>query len=272
MNRRGFLAASAGGGALITGFDHSANPGSSPTPTLTAKSPARQRPEQGSYRGIRPVSGPAPRALPQVPVAVDDEGYLHGRWPPDTTGDSTAMTLGGVRYTAAWFQYCGYRDHPGFRPDADQDTYFRSVNSPVYDWQASAYESGERLHVSDFADYETWTNGVGTPGIGKPAVTTWRSQGLDGPPFRVHVLRSPKVSTIREAGDEWMDVSTTADGFIAWAAQCTHRCCTPVFKQFEKGADLNLPESYDSDLVYCPCHASQFDQFDIVESSFTPDT
>jgi hypothetical protein len=32
--------------------------------------------------------------------------------------------------------------------------------------------------VSDFENFEAWSNGIGEDGIGKPAMATWRSQDL----------------------------------------------------------------------------------------------
>lgn len=212
------------------------------------------------YRGMRNVTGPAPRALPQVPVAVDEEGFLRGIWPAATTDGVPVATLGGVRYSADWFRYCGFADRPAFTGDAERDTYLRAAPYPPYEWQATAYDPGERLHVSDFSDYESWENGVGTPGLGKPAMATWRSREAHTP-FRVQVLRSARVPALRE-GDAWLRASTDRE-FIACAAHCTYGCAATAFKAY------GVSEKFDAgDLIYCPDHQSLFDPFDVVAGSF----
>lgn len=192
-----------------------------------------------------------------MPITVDEEGYLHGVWPMGQTDGVPTETIEGVQYSPAW--YCGLADHPGLVPDATVETYLRSSSDTPYEWQAETHEPGERLHVSDFADYETWGNGIGSCGLGKPAMATWRSHGPE--PFPVQVVRSARVSRLAEE-DDWLDASTT-DGFVAWSASCPKQCAVTTFEGHVES------EQFDAgDLVYCPKHQSPFDPFDIVSSSF----
>ena len=122
------------------------------------------------YYGIENTDGPAPRGLPQIPVEVDDEGYLKGIWPEVKTQtvdnkevQVAEMQLGGTTYSSEWFQYCGIQTYPGVRPDADQSNFFRSASSSGYEWQSDV-EAGAKLSVSDFDDYETWGNDIGKSG------------------------------------------------------------------------------------------------------------
>lgn len=252
--RRRFLKGMVGGGATVS-LTTTAVVG---VETITAK-----RGGGGGlteYRGIRNVTGPAPRALPQVPVTVDENGYLRGHW-PDASSDVPSTTLGGETYSADWFRYCGFENHDGFRPESTQTGYLRAVAEPPYRWQADDFDGGERLRASDFEDYEDWENGIGTDGLGKPAMAQWRSEGSDES-FPVQVLRSTRVRELREGGDEWLRASTSQD-FIAWAAACTNNCATTAFKGYEES------EVFDAgDLVYCPEHQSLFDPFDVVSARY----
>jgi Rieske Fe-S protein len=190
------------------------------------------------YVGIENTDGPAPRGMPIVPITIDDEGYLQGVWPEVSeetldNGDTITVAeqeMGEVTYSARWFQYCGVQTAEGVRPDADQDNYLRSMPS-LYEWQRDL-EPNQRLHV----DYEEWANGTGSPGAGKPAQTTWRSQAGEGETVKqlpVQVLRSPRVSNLPEESQygDFLREATESD-FIAWLDKCTHFCCTPGFNSF----------------------------------------
>ncbi|NEU55971.1 ubiquinol-cytochrome c reductase iron-sulfur subunit [Halorussus sp. MSC15.2] len=225
------------------------------------------------YVGIENTDGPAPRGMPLVPLTIDDEGYLKGVWPEvkerelkdGSTVTITEQDIGGVTYTGRWFQYCGVQSAQGLRPDADQDNFLRSKPG-LYEWQAD-HEPGQKLHVDDFADYEEWSNDIGSAGAGKPAQTTWRSQSegeQDVQELPVQVLRSPKVSDLPSKGDapDFLRAATESD-FIAWLDKCTHFCCTPGFNSSKDAAKFDA-----TDAVYCQCHQSVYDPFSPVELSF----
>jgi len=50
----------------------------------------------------------------------------------------------------------------------------------------------------------------------------------------------------------------TEDGFIAFLGKCTHLCCVPNWHKAKP--ELNL--------IFCPCHAGQYDPFDVYEQEF----
>jgi Rieske Fe-S protein len=220
------------------------------------------------YFGIELLDGPAPRGMPQIPVELDDEGYLMGVW-PDTVEEEidgrpvllSEMELGGITYSTEWFQYCGVQTFPGLAPDADQDDYFTYSDSP-YDWQTQDVADGDRVHIDDFADYAEWGNDIGTSGIGKPARVRWRSEDVpSGQALPVLVIRSSVIEELA-AGDEWLEASTR-EGFIAIAFKCTHFCCVPGFKVDAAADRLGV-----GDDVYCQCHKSVFDPFSIQQQQF----
>jgi Rieske Fe-S protein len=222
-----------------------------------------------TFHGIENIAGPAPRGMPQIPVEVDSEGYLKGVW-PDTVEEGIAKTtIGGETYASSWFQYCGVQTYPGVRPNADQDNFFRASSGSPYAWQNETYSAGDQMHVDDFADYEEWGNGIGRPGLGKPAMGTWRSKDLSPQQtMPIQVLRSTKIQDLRQnppegASAEWIRASTTEEGFIAWLDKCTHFCCVPGFKA--SGQSTKFDAEND---VYCPCHQSVYDPFSIVKKSF----
>ena len=222
------------------------------------------------FMAMENTAGPAPRGMPQVPIEIDSEGYLKGIWPEVKTVNQQGrevkvaeMKLGGVDYTSEWFQYCGVQTYPGVTPDADQDNYLRYTGSSKFEWQNEEVEKGAKVNVDDFSDYETWGNGIGTSGLGKPAMTTWRSQ--DVPPsgtMVVQVIRSTEVEKMADKGDEWLQASTE-QGFIANLNKCTHFCCVPSFKGLPGSAVAGA-----TDKIYCQCHQSVYDPFNIVKKSF----
>ncbi|MFC7138085.1 hypothetical protein ACFQRB_19660 [Halobaculum litoreum] len=64
------------GGAVLAGFGAT---GSAAVNSLT--SPQGTGGGVTQYVGNTLIDGPAPRGMPQVPVRIDDEGYIRGVWP-----------------------------------------------------------------------------------------------------------------------------------------------------------------------------------------------
>ncbi|WP_277556086.1 ubiquinol-cytochrome c reductase iron-sulfur subunit [Halobaculum limi] len=250
------------GGAVLVGFGATGS-----AVVNSATSPQGAGGGITQYFGNTLVDGPAPRGMPQVPIRIDDEGFIRGIWPTVTEiqqgGRTVAvaeMELGGVTYSSEWFQYCGVQNAEGVVPDADQDDFLRYTNNPPYEWQETNVTPGDRVNISDFDDYETWGNNIGEAGLGKPAVAEWRSQDVEQP-LPVQIIRSPVVERLA-ADDEWLAASTQ-DGVIAFLNKCTHFCCVPGYKTTEQSARFGA-----SDLVYCPCHQSVYDPFTIEQQTF----
>jgi Rieske Fe-S protein len=225
-----------------------------------------------TFVGAENVAGPARRAMPQIPLELDDDGYLRGVWPEaserERGGETVTVAetqLGGRTYSSKWFQYCGCQNYPGVQPDADQDNYIRYASQAPYDWQEQM-ESGAKVHVDDLQDYENWGNGVGASGLGKPARCRWRSEDLPEEKrnlvLPVVLLRSPKIEAAAEES-EWLAASTVR-GTVAIFDKCTHFCCTPGFKETEQSAKFDAENE-----LYCGCHQSVYDPFNLVERVFT---
>jgi len=228
-----------------------------------------------SYVGIRNIAGPANRPMPIVPLEISD-GALRGMWPSVSEvtagGDTFRLArgeLGGVTYSQQWFQYCGLEVAPGLEPDPERDGFLRSKTT--YDWQ-SDLPDGEKLRVEHFENYESWGNNIGSDGLGKPAVATWRSQGEDVKEIQVQVLRTPAVSKMVAGEDEYADLAgeirdfldaATAEDFIAWVNRCTHLCCNPGYKKTPGSAKFEA-----ADKVYCNCHQSVYDPFSPAMATF----
>lgn len=222
-----------------------------------------------SYFGMENIDGPAPRAMPQIPVEIDAEGFLKGVWPSNMDEDSDIAfeeyqtESGTIRYASSWFQYCGIQTSPAIEPEAEKDNYFRYTGGNKYAWQAENTEAGDKVHVDDFADYESWGNGIGTPGVGKPASANWRSVDLEpANTLPVQVIRSRLIEE-RAQNNEWL-AQTTKRGFIANLNKCTHFCCVPGFKHTQDAVKFEGPNK-----IYCQCHQSIYDPFNIVRRSFT---
>jgi Rieske Fe-S protein len=223
-----------------------------------------------TFFGIENTDGPAPRGMPIIPVEVASDGTLMGVWPDNVEDGVAQMDLGGATYSSAWFQYCGVQTYPGVDPNADQDNTLRAASGAgeTYGWMEDL-SAGDALTVDMFDDYETWGNGIGTAGLGKPAVASWRS--VDVSPQEtmvVQVLRSTRIQEMRENPPEGIDAeflraATTESGFMAWLNKCTHFCCVPGFKTIPGSASFGAENA-----VYCQCHQSVYDPFSPVESSF----
>ncbi|MFB6104890.1 MAG: ubiquinol-cytochrome c reductase iron-sulfur subunit [Halobacteriaceae archaeon] len=228
---------------------------------------------QTVFYGIENTDGPAPRGMPMIPVRIDNEGYLRGYYPEVKEVERRGRTvtvaqeqLGGIEYSANWFQYCGVQGYEGIQPAYKGDNYFRYASGAgTYQWQQEAVSPGQRVNVEDFSDYETWGNGIGRAGIGKPALVTWRSQDTENT-IPVQVLRSTLLEDMKASASgapkQWLDASTQ-NGFMAWLNKCTHFCCVPGFKASEQSAEFGAANE-----VYCPCHQSVYDPFSIVKRSF----
>ena len=234
---------------------------------------------------IENTAGPAPRGMPQIPVEIVD-GELVGVWPEvrevernDRTVTVAESKLGGVSYNSRWFQYCGLQTYAGIAPDYQptDGNYFHAGPDPDYDWQ-DGMAPDERFAVEQFDDYETWGNGIGVAGLGKPASATWRSLGADQR-IPVQFIRSPVVEElvasgsvegadgetyeVDEATRRWLAAST-AKGFLAWVNKCTHLCCVPEYKGFAASARFEAQNE-----VYCSCHQSVYEPFSVVRRVFT---
>lgn len=224
------------------------------------------------YMGIEVAKTPAPRPMPVIPLEIDSDGFLRGRWPEVEEVEEQGRTykiarenIGGIEYSNEWFQYCGVQTYPGVRPDVDQDNYFRYTKSASYEWM-NDINGGDRVHIDDFEDFKTWGNGIGESGLGKPASATWRSQGV--PPsgtLPVEIIRVAPAQyeqmVSSSANPEFVKQSTD-DYFMAHLNKCTHFCCVPGFKSAE------YPEANAVDRVYCQCHQSVYDPFSIVRKQF----
>jgi len=220
-----------------------------------------------TFFAIENTDGPAPRGMPLVPVEIEN-GELKGVWPDSVENNVAQMEIGGETYSSSWFQYCGVQTYPGVDPDADQDNFLRAAAGAPYDWMEEV-EGGEKLTVDMFSDYDEWGNGIGTGGIGKPAMGSWRS--VDVSPQEtmvVQVIRSTRIQELRQnppdgVNGDFVRGVTTEEGFIAWLDKCTHFCCVPGFKAFEDSAKFG-----GEDGVYCQCHQSVYDPFSIVGETF----
>lgn len=221
------------------------------------------------YMAIENTDGPAPRGMPIIPLTIEN-GELKGVWPEvseTTEGGKTVKIaeteIGGITYSSQWFQYCGVQTYPGVRPGEDQDNFFRVASGAgnTYEWM-SDFEAGTKLTVDMFDDYESWGNGIGRSGLGKPAIGSWRSQDVEPQStMPVQVLRSKKIEELAQE-DEFVNAATQ-DGFIAWLNKCTHFCCVPGFKTIAGSANFGA-----EDQVYCQCHQSVYNPFQPVEKSF----
>ncbi|NEU56468.1 ubiquinol-cytochrome c reductase iron-sulfur subunit [Halorussus sp. MSC15.2] len=222
------------------------------------------------YFGVENVAGPAPRGMPQIPIEIDDDGFVKGVWPePETVTEQgrevtvAEMELGGITYSSEWFQYCGVQTYPGVKPDADQDNFFRYAGSPPYEWQQEQVEPGDKVNVEDFSNYVDWGNGIGEAGAGKPALVTWRSQDVPpGGTIPVQLIRSTRIEKMVDQGDQWL-AAATEQGFLANMNKCTHFCCVPGFKALADSRQFGAANE-----IYCQCHQSVYDPFSIVELSF----
>jgi Rieske Fe-S protein len=235
------------------------------------------------FMGVQNTAGPAPRGMPIVPITIDSEGALKGVWPEVKEVEEQGRTvklaesdIGGTTYSSTWFQYCGIQNYTGIQPEpeADVTNFFRAASGPPsgLSWQSEAKEPGDKMFVEDFDDYQDWGNGIGQSGLGKPAITNWRSDAEDASNIPVQIVRSPEVSKVINGQGKYSDVpdsvrnfyeAATEQDFIAWMNKCTHFCCVPGFKAYDGSAKFDAENE-----VYCQCHQSVYDPFSPVSKSF----
>lgn len=260
--RRRFVKGVVGGGALA-GVGAT---GAVSINTLTRPAGAGGGPVEAMV--IERTAGPAPHGMPQVPVEIDDDGFIRGVWPEIDTEEIEGVEveiareeLGGLEYSQEWFQYCGHESYEGIEPNFDSDNYFKSAPNASYEWQQEQKSEGDRFNISDFDDYQEWGNDIGSAGVGKPASTIWRSEGTEQQ-LPVIVLRSTMIEEAAE-DNEWLQASTD-QGVIAWLNKCTHFCCVPSYKLAP-----DAPRFDAEDGVYCQCHQSVYDPFSITSALYT---
>ncbi|MFB6164933.1 MAG: ubiquinol-cytochrome c reductase iron-sulfur subunit [Haloarculaceae archaeon] len=233
------------------------------------------------FIGIENVAGPAPRGMPIIPIEIDSDGALKGVWPKVQTKTEQGKqvqvaetSVGGYDYKSTWFQYCGVQNYTGIEPEpqADVTNFFKSAAGSPYGWQGDSKSAGDKLFVDDFSDYRQWGNGIGTSGLGKPAMATWRSDAENVQTIPVQVLRSTEIEKLAAGKGKYADLpdavhgfvdAATDQGFIAWLDKCTHFCCVPGFKASPASEKFEAENE-----VYCPCHQSVYDPFSPVEKSF----
>jgi len=225
------------------------------------------------FIGIENTAGPAPRGMPLIPVEVTSGGELQGVWPEvqeveegGRTVQVASQDIGGVTYASTWFQYCGVQQYAGAQPAAEANNTFQAKPGK-YDWM-SDLQAGSPLTVDDFSDYETWGNGIGRDGLGKPAMADWRSSE-EGRALPVQILRTPELPKMINGEGKYSSIpgsvrtfleAATDQSFMAWLDKCTHFCCVPGFKTSSyAGAE---------DGVYCQCHQSIYDPFSPVQGQF----
>jgi len=96
-------------------------------------------------RVVENTGGPAPRGMPQIPIEIDDDGFIKGIWPEITTDTVQGVEFevareedfkgSGVTYSQEWFQYCGLESNNALVPSYDSDNYFVATESSDYAWQ-----------------------------------------------------------------------------------------------------------------------------------------
>jgi Rieske Fe-S protein len=232
------------------------------------------------YIAIENTAGPAPRGMPMIPLEINSAGEIKGVWPEVQTVERQGRQIqiaeqdvGGVTYSSAWFQYCGVQTYAGTEPGADLDNFFRATPAPAaFEWQQDV-EPGTKLTIDMFDDYETWGNGIGRSGLGKPAAGSWRSQGDGVQTMPIQVLRTPELPKMINGEGKYSEIppgvrdfldAATAQNTMAWLDKCTHFCCVPHFKAFEGSSKFG-----GEDAVYCQCHQSVYDPFSPVQKTFT---
>ena len=221
-------------------------------------------------RVVENTGGPAPRGMPQIPIEIDDDGFIKGIWPEITTDTVQGVEFevareedfkgSGVTYSQEWFQYCGLESNNALVPSYDSDNYFVATKSSDYAWQQDAKSEGDRFNVSDFDGYEEWGNGIGQAGLGKPGQAKWRSADSENL-VPVGLIRSEAIEKAAK-DDPWLEASTD-QGVMAYLNKCTHFCCVPGYKTLSGSANYG-----GEDKIYCQCHQSVYDPFSIVSSIY----
>ena len=190
------------GGAALAGVGAT---GAVSINTLTTSSGAGGGPVEAMV--IENTAGPAPRGMPQIPIEIDDDGFIKGIWPEIQTETVEGVEVevarqdmpGDVTYSQEWFQYCGLESNNALDPSYESDNYFVQDPGGGYEWQSDKSE-GDRFNISEFDDYTEWQSaaGIGSAGIGKAANAIWRS-GESSNPLPITILRSEAIEEAARA-------------------------------------------------------------------------
>lgn len=205
------------------------------------------------YVGIEALTGsPAPRGLPLIPVAVDDEGFVVGV--PETQGENHLD----------WYRHCGHESAPGLQPGGEADNrlyYFvndekiRSADPQVRQGWWYLPRLGEPMRASDWANQPF---GTGAP-------VQWRSQGQSGDDIVTALVLKIDPDSVRgRAGNQLTRFMDMDHHLMAVSTYCTHLCCVPAYKEDPTAKRLGF-----WDMVFCTCHLSRFDPSRLQPYSFT---
>jgi nitrite reductase/ring-hydroxylating ferredoxin subunit len=194
------------------------------------------------YLGARVGGGPVERGVPLVAVQVAEDGVVTGR--VNVPGSDPV-------YSLRWFEYCHLQRSPALRPDPGRSNAFVYAQNPAK-MAVAERELGEPLWYAEKVGQPVRAWDFTSPGMG--ALAAWRSQGLQVElAIPVVVLRLEAERVVNPAPEGFVD-----QGLAAFAAACTHFCCTAGWKESAIPLRRGLFET-----IYCTCHDAVFDPYDV---------
>jgi Rieske Fe-S protein len=252
-----------------------------------------------NYYGLHVVGGPAPRGIPLVPLKLVDGVFF---------GNPAVNGPGGIN-VLNWYNYCGHGTAPGLAPNfksTNQMTYYISSDllAQVEAQGVSVWFKdlvGQPVKASDFkpgygagfiwrSENQTSENYLKGMIIRGPRETVFTPQdplfepplGPNGKPHYIKgakAIPDPDWPTVRK---DFLYIGPEGS-FVAVNDICTHFCCVPGWKTapFSKSvADtINTHRVSGEDIggvawdrMYCPCHGSVYDPWQLAYWAFQPDT
>lgn len=265
MKRRDFVKTTmkvAAGGAIVA----------SSVPIVVSISPIRRGMPRFPYVGVRILPpGPAPQGVPLIPLTVNEDGILEGI--PENTKSS-------VKHNLDWYKYCSHEKAPGLELGFTQDNRLRYFFLP--DKIAKAKAQGIDLWYKDLIDKEV--RAADFKELGRGAPFRWRSEGQEQNNIITGIVMKIRPSEIKgRLPDGFVHENEDGTGFIAVCSFCAHFCCVPGYAENNspltkyQGGGGSFFSSGDGDgidgheLIYCSCHDSRYDPFDIRQYTFPPD-
>lgn len=160
------------------------------------------------YVGAKVAHSPAPRALPMIPLRVNERGEVEG-----------------VPSHLDWYKYCGRERLPGLSESYGGDNVLRyHASTGKLSFVLDDWYKGLVGHVVRVADIP----------LGRGAPVRWRSENVaQGQEISGVVLRLPP--------DEYRGPADgVVDGVSCFCTFCTHFCCVPGWREVEVAPDDKL--------------------------------
>ncbi|MBW3583276.1 MAG: Rieske 2Fe-2S domain-containing protein [Euryarchaeota archaeon] len=205
------------------------------------------------YFGAKVLTGsPAPRGLPYIPLALDEDGE----------------TIIGVPEHLDWYRFCAHEQAPGLANEGFTDDNKLYVNITEDKLHGATQDVIDQWWYLDKRDQPLKMRDFIGRDVDTGAPFRWRSEGQRGNDMVTGIillLDRERVKAKPELEEFAIMDERLGDGvLVAFNSFCTHFCCVPGYHED------TTAEKYDAwDKIFCTCHNSRYDPYEIVDYDFT---